>query len=186
MTSTSTIRAVTTDATDNGKFITIHGLNATGREIKETLTLNASANPTTTASFASVSQVVKDVTNSQVELLQVSGSLTFGRYYGNETNPEYRRIRATVASTINLSYRRRTIEVSGIDDYIPLKNPLAVIQAVRSVHYRFKERLADAQAAQADAFTLLGDEQTVRTIKNIPVGPVVENLANDPLKYPTA
>jgi hypothetical protein len=186
ITTATKLKCVSSNASDNGKTITIRGLNSSGREISETLTMNYTTAPETTLTFSSVTSVVKEETLYSVELKRSSDSITIGWYYPDETNPEYRQVEVKATNFITLAYRRRTIEVSGIDDYIPLKNQLAIIQAVRSVKYRFTNMLEEAQSAQIDAFQLLMDEQRTRNIKHYPVSPIVENLANDPLKYPVS
>ena len=180
----SSITVISSNSSDDGNTIRITGFGTDNNLIEELLTLNSTTPPVTVNTFSKIDKISKDKTTGQVELEQQTTGDTLAIYSGNETNPEYRQVRVNANNFISLSYRRKTMDVSDIDDFIPLKNQLAVLQAVRSVNFRFKNMLDEAQKAQQDAFTLLADEQNTRNIKNSPTGPVVENIANDPLKFP--
>ena len=62
-------------------------------------------------------------------------------------------------------------------DYIPLANKMAVIQALRSIKYRYENNLAMALDAEQDAFRLLDAEQNVRNINNSPVSPQIQDFS---------
>ncbi len=166
---------------ETGKTITIFGKDADDREISETLTLNFVTAPVTVKSFKQIDRIDKDVTTNVLKLYEyISGSpaTLVGWYYSNETDPQYRRIRVSASTSITMLYRRRTVDLTSEDDYIPLENPLAVIQAARAVHYRYRGMIAEAQAAQKDAVSLLEDEQDSRNVNNSTVAPQVLNFSS--------
>ena len=105
-------------------------------------------------------------------------STLIGWYYPDETEPQYRRIRVSASRSVTMRYRRKNLDLTSENDYIPLENPLAVIQAARSVAYRYRGMIAEAQAAQMDAVNLLEEEQDARNINNSPVAPQVLNYSS--------
>jgi hypothetical protein len=119
-----------------------------------------------------VHAVSKPATQGRV-FLEGTDATLYGDYGPKETNPRYRRIRVPEVNNLRMIYRRVTNRVSSLDDFIPLQNRLAIVQAVRAVHFRYQNNLPEAVNAQADAIQLLVKAQESYDIQNSPVGPQV-------------
>ena len=168
------------DGTETGKTITIIGYDTDDREVSETIDINFATPAVTTQVFASVTRVLKDSTDNPVKLYTyVGGSVNtlIGWYYPDEKEPQYRRIRVSARENVTMLYRRKTLDLTNENDYIPLQNRLAVVQACRAVKYRYENMLQEALIAEQDALNLLEEEQGARNIET-PVGPQILNLSS--------
>lgn len=111
---------------------------------------------------------------SYIDSIVVSGSTgtvdtaLIGWYYPDDTLPKYRRIKLGrgCGEAVRMIYRRKFRKVKTEADYIPLDNTMALLQALRSVDLRFKNRMADAVIAEADAVKLASEEQATRNMRN--------------------
>jgi hypothetical protein len=170
------ITATSYASSDDGKTIVITGTDSDDRELSETLTLNLATPPSTVSSFKDIKRITKEVTNAQVTLNEYGGGQRVGWYYPDETNPQYRRIRVSALESVTMMYRRRTLQVTNLNDYIPISNYLAVIQAVKSVDFRYKNNIEQAILTEKDALLLLEREQDTINI-NSPISPQVLNYS---------
>lgn len=176
----TTVRVESDNALDDGKELTISYTTTDDREYTHTFTLDNAVAPVSSFSLLKINRVAKDVTVGEVKIYYVDPVDTLaGWYASDETDPMYRRVRLNAESSIELIYRRRTREITSWQSYIPIENKLAVIQAVRSVHYRYQMDLAKAMDFEMDAVRLLQQEQNVRNINNAIGGPQVLNYSSN-------
>jgi len=168
------------NAADDGKEMTVWYFDSEDRESSQTFTLSSSAAQTSSFTLKRISRVAKDNTVGDVKISYVLPEVTLaGQYAGDETDPQYRRVRLRATNSIELIYRRRTRDITSWESYIPLENRLAVIQAVRSVYYRYNMDIERALQYEADAVRLLQQEQYVRNINNSPIGPQVLDYSSE-------
>lgn len=163
---------------DNGKTIIIAYYDEDDREQQEELTLNIASYPVTTGNVKSIRWVRKAVTERPVKLnTTLAVPYVLAWYYPDEVNPLYTRIKVNARRSVEMIYRRKNVKIASDLDYIPLRNKLAVIQALRAVRYRYEENIAKALDAESDAIRLLDQEQNSRNVNNSPVGPQIQNLS---------
>lgn len=165
--------------TDDGQEIRISYYDENDRVTGETLTLNFTNPPLTQGKVKQVRWIHKPITSQSVQLWTTGSSpIMIGWYYPDEQDPQYSRIKVNASKSIELIYRRKNTVVRSDYDYIPLRNKLAVIQALRSIRYRYEENIAKAIDAESDAVKLLEQEQNARNISNSPVGPQIQNTSS--------
>jgi len=115
--------------------------------------------------FSRITRVTKDQTNQAVRLstLDVSNATgtLLGYYQWNETEPQFRRIRLSRdVEWVRMAYRKRTFEISSLNDLIPLANAQAVIMMVRALKtYDEPGGTPEAELMEATAVRWLTEEQ---------------------------
>ena len=174
----SKLTATTTTVNDDNKKITIAGRNKDDREFEETLLLNFSTPPNTTEEFKTVERILKSETSGTVSLKENNNNQQIGFYYSDDLEPKYRRIRVSAKESVTMMYKRRALKVSNLEDYIPTDNHLAIIQAVRSVNFRYINEPERALVAQNDALQLLELEEDALNI-DTPIPPQVMDFSTD-------
>jgi len=174
------IKVTSTNAADNGDVVRVVYQDTDERRVTATFTLNSATPQVSTVYAKKLFEFYRPAGDGDVKVWQyIDGvdDILVGWFYPNETTPSYRRIRVNASSSIRMTYRRRAIELTSVYDFIPLDNPMALLQAVRSIDYRMKGKLADAQAHQVDAVGLLEQEQSVRNLYT-PVGPQIMDYSS--------
>ncbi len=153
-------------ASDNGKSITLYGLDSEGREAQETILINTAPSPSNTF-FQSLTRVSKEETLAPVQLMDTSSNL-LSTYYPDELEPIYRQIQlSNRASAVKVLFKRSNVLIKSLYDFIPLRSKTAIITMIRSLNaYRAQNLTPDiiklGQALEEQALKLLKDEQDSR------------------------
>lgn len=80
-------------------------------------------------------------------------------YYGpNETEPTYQRFRVAANEWCRVRYRRATLELTSLQDWIPFKNRFALILAGKSQRMLLEDKFDEALKAEAQAIRYLDEE----------------------------
>lgn len=157
-------------ASDNGKTITVTGLDEAGRQQTETLTGNATTPVAGSVTFHKIERVVREATNYEA-FLWCNGTNVCAQYYADETIPEYRVIKLSrTASHVRVMFRRKVYSVRTVDDFIPMHSEMAVIQACKAVRFLATDQNDKAAAALAMAEMFLKEEQSSREEHNAIAG----------------
>ena len=171
----------TTHPNDNGKTLTIRGINRAGREVVERLTgLMAGAQPSENL-FARILHIHREETERDTHLEGVSpvegqpvppppppgqdpipptlvGPLA--RYYPDETEPSYRVIKLSKTGVaIKVRYRKHVFEIKSLEDVIPVDSAMAVLMAVDAVRMMMRRENEQALPVLEAARRMLQDEQ---------------------------
>jgi hypothetical protein len=97
-----------------------------------------------------------------------------GWYEPSETEPQYRRIKTRHKSNVLVKYKKATLEITSMDDWIPLDNPEALRLACRAVKYRLDDSLDKARGFEEEASRILSEETAAKR----PAGPRVPQIIN--------
>lgn len=153
------------DLADDNKTITFHGLDVNNQEISETITLNHTAQETVN-SYAIMRRVKKDVTSKRLPVYLDDGVTQVANYYADEINPQYKVIQLSKkASSIHMLFKCVTLEITSLDDYIPLDSHDAVVYAFKAINLALESQAAPAaeiKGFQDLAVAALQDEQKSR------------------------
>jgi hypothetical protein len=106
------------------------------------------------ATPATVTTLTQAATYNQVTLL--------GYHYPDELEPIYRRIKvySSAAIRVTVRYRARAARFTSLHDPMHLKNPLAIIEAMRSLSKRKMGDHPGADACENTAVRLLREQET--------------------------
>lgn len=157
----SVLKYQVTNAADEGKVCTVIGLDEDGREKKEFLYGKVADPAYCVTAFHEVRHVLREQTLSEALILSETGSVA--RYYGDETQPEYRVIKISQTGVaVRILYRKHSFKLTSPEDVIPLHSPMAVLRAVEAVRLMSKSKYEDAQACLADAVKFITKEQDTR------------------------
>lgn len=125
------------NAGDEGKEITLTGLDENGREVSETLSASV-APEASTKQFIRIERIEREATTYPCKLVTLAGStpvVTIGDYYPDETEPKYKviKIDRKTATRIRVFYRRRETLIRSMSQPIHLRSRLAVECAMRAL-----------------------------------------------------
>lgn len=113
-----------------------------------------------------VSRVQKSATLGVIELYawdtgRTNNLTLLGRYEPSETDPQYRRIKlGTNCACVRMMYRRRTYEVTSLNDYIPLTSKRAIITMIKALDFEDKDFLDKAMQYEKKAVEYLNLENS--------------------------
>jgi hypothetical protein len=79
-------------------------------------------------------------------------------YEPGETEPNYQRWRVAAKDWCRIRYRRATMELTSMQDWVPFKNRMALILAGKSQRLLLEEKFDQAIAAEAQAVRYLEEE----------------------------
>ena len=122
---------------DEGKHITLIGLDENGREVSEKI--YASITPeASTKQFTRIERIERQATTYPCRLVTLTGStasITIGDYYPDETEPKYKviKIDRKTATRIRVFYRRRETLIRSMGQPIHLRSRLAMECAMRAL-----------------------------------------------------
>lgn len=155
-----TIGYQVSNAADNGKTCVIYGHDSSGREISATL-VGALTSPTkSTLSFSDITRVSRAPTAYPCNLICGNSNTLIAQYYADETEPLYRVIRLTkAATTARILFERHSFDITSQDDFIPIRNEMAVIHACKAVRLYNADEYEKGQVVEAAAIKFLRDEQ---------------------------
>lgn len=127
------VPAVSNFAGDDGVIVSIFGLDADGNEIHDDLTIDHANPPVTANQYRVIRRVRKGVSQGRIRLVDPNGN-EYANYYPTEINPEYRQIKLSkTAAAIRMLARRKTFQVTGETDYIPLHSGMALLMMMRAI-----------------------------------------------------
>jgi len=179
ITDASNISVTSESAVDNDVELIIKGIDDSGRNISVSVLLDSGSTVITSEKFSSITSVHKPVTNGWVKIsIDDDDNTLLGWYYPDETNPMYRRIRVGAGTTAKIIYRYNVRDLRSLDDFIPLVNVQAIVQAVKAVTYYDNEKYDMGDRASSLAYTFLSNEQNSININNSPVSPQVLDVSS--------
>jgi len=161
---------------DSGKSLRVFGWDADGKRVYSpgpsgtledgvlvpTVYGFSQPNPAAVA-MVRIDRVQKDETNGFIKLFAVNdvtntAHTVIGFYQPWETNPSYRRIRVPDRSWLRIKYRKKDLEVRGLNDWINIENRQALLLLIKSVKYSIDNSLDQAAAFELAGMRLLSSE----------------------------
>lgn len=123
-------------------------------------------------------RVSKETTKDFVKLYATKTDGTsqtlVGWYEPDETEPQYRRIKTRHKSNVLVKYKKATLEIRSMSDWLNFDNFEALRLACRAVKYRMDDRLDDARKFEEEASRILSEETAAKR----PAGPRVPQVIN--------
>jgi hypothetical protein len=159
---TASLLRLTGNSVDNGRNITVKGIDVDGLPQTQLIQLGAGVSGFT---FVKLTEVIKDVTNYPISLVADTGSVVLATYNAEETAPIYRRLRISKPSTpIKALVRRKTFRIAGMSDFIPLRSRQAIINAMRALK-AYSDGQPDVASGYVEtAVSLLNDDMNSYTM----------------------
>lgn len=110
-----------------------------------------------------IDRIQKDETNGFIKLIAIDETdstphTLIGYYLPWETNPTYRRIRVPKENWVRLKYRKKDLEVRGVQDWINIDNREALLLLIRAVKLRLDNQFELARTAENEGMRLLSNE----------------------------
>lgn len=109
-----------------------------------------------------IDRIQKDVTSGFIRLIAVNADGTphtqIGYYRPEETVPSYVRIRVTDNNWIKIKYRKKSFNVTSINDWINVDNREVIILAVKAVQARRRNNIDLGSQLEAEASRILTKE----------------------------
>ena len=164
------------DAKDGGKSLRVFGWDSDGKRIYSVgadgvledgflvpMIFGFAVPNTSVPAVARIDRIKKDETNGFVKLIALDDTTnvpqtTIGYYLPWETNPTYRRIRVNDNNWTRIKYRKKDIEVRGVQDWINIDNREALLLLVRAVKLRLDNQFELARTAETEGMRLLSNE----------------------------
>lgn len=157
--------SVSGDIIDTNKNVVITGFDTSGLEQTVTLPISP-VNEGSPIIFTSITKVVKDITLRPVSIW--ANFQLLSQYLPSETNPMYRLIKLNApASEIKIMFRKSSLLISSVTDFIPLKSRNAILFMMRSLQLLKTPQLtadiiSSAKALEDQATKLLQEEEQSR------------------------
>lgn len=125
--------------------------------------------------FSKITRIFKSTTNGFTNLYAWDTARTnyltlVGRYYPDETEPNYRRISiGTCSKWVRIKYRQTVFDVKSLDDFLPITNRMALIFMVKSLNLLRQNFSDQAQTYMEQAIEFLEDEERIKRGPESPV-----------------
>lgn len=124
-------------------------------------------------------RVTKETTKDFVRLIAINATdgatqTQIGYYEPDETVPTYRRIRVPHKTSVTVKYKKATLEIRRMTDWISIDNSQALALACRSVKFSDDDKYDMARAAETEASRILSEETEAQR----PSGPRVPQIIN--------
>lgn len=124
-------------------------------------------------------RISKEVTKDYVKLYAVNAAdgtseTLVGQYEPDETIPQYRRIRVPNKTAVMVKYKKETLDIRNMTDWINVDNYEALRLACRAVKYRLEDSLDKARQFEEEASRILAEETEAKR----PSGPRVPQIIN--------
>lgn len=133
-----------------------------------------------------VERVLKSPTDGFVNLYAWDTGRTdaltlLGRYEPTETQPLYRRIKVpTRCSWVRMRYRKSIFEITSLDDFIPVRNKMAILMQIKGLDLLRKE-FNDAAKAYLDiSKQFILDQQSGDDGPSVPTLQINKDIFTDP------
>lgn len=109
-------------------------------------------------------ETVGRLTLASFDVSSSTGTL-IGLYDGDETNPEYRRIRLDGINSgwVRVAYRKRIYKIKSMFDWIPLPSATALMMILRALKYYNERDLVNAMGFESTARRLLTEAHMAHT-----------------------
>jgi len=165
-------------AADNNKMIRVFGLDASGNQIYSPNPATGDMEPgflvptvygypvraSDVGPISRITRIQKEVTSGRVRLIAVypsdlSAQTLIGYYEPDETNPAYQRLKVPVHSWVRVKFQKKDYVIRSQNDWISLNSSQAVIMAVKSVNFRYQDKLDVARGYEDEAARLLAEDQ---------------------------
>ncbi len=157
----SKLRYQVTSADDEGKTLTVLGTDEDGRQHREILVGALNDPDESQYAYHELKHVVREETTTEAWLLAETAPV--GRYYPDETQPEYRVIKLSKTGVaVRMLYRKHTFKLTSQEDIIPLHSAMAVLRAVDAVRMMAKNKYAEAKESLTEAIKFITKEQDTR------------------------
>ncbi len=129
--------------------------------------------------LGAIYRISKEVTKDFVRLIAINASdsasqTLIGYYEPDEVLPQYRRIKVPHKSSVLVKYKKATLQVRSMSDYLNIENYEVLRLACRAVKFRAEDRFDQARAAEEEASRILSEE----TQAKLPAGPRVPQIVN--------
>ncbi len=124
-------------------------------------------------------RISKEATKDFVKLYAVRASdgvsqTLIGHYEPEETDPTYRRIKVPNKTSVLVKYKKASLEVRSMSDWLSFSNYEALRLACRAVKYRGDDKLDEARKFEEEASRILAEETEALR----PSGPRVPQIIN--------
>lgn len=124
-------------------------------------------------------RISKEITKDFVKLFASRASdgesqTLIGHYEPQETDPTYRRIKVPNKSSVMVKYKKASLEVHSMNDWLSFSNYEALRLACRAVKYRMDDALDKARQFEEEASRILAEETEALR----PSGPRVPQVIN--------
>lgn len=129
--------------------------------------------------LGTIYRISKEVTKDFVKLYAVNASdgasqTLIGHYEPDEILPQYRRIKVPHKSNVLVKYKKASLEIRRMTDFINCDNYEALRLACRAVKFREDDSYDKARAAEEEASRILAEETEAKR----PSGPRVPQIIN--------
>jgi hypothetical protein len=129
--------------------------------------------------LSSIYRIQREATKDYVRLLAIRASdgvsqTQIGYYEPDETLPTYRRIKVPNKTSVLVKYKKATLQLRNLTDWINIDNFEALRLACRAVKFRLDDKYDSARAAEEEASRILSEE----TASQRPAGPRVPQVIN--------
>lgn len=129
-------------------------------------------------------RISKETTKDFVKLFAVRASdgasqTLIGHYEPDETEPSYRRIKTRHKSSVLVKYKKATLEVRSMSDWLNFTNYEALRLACRAVKYRLDDKLDEARKFEEEASRILAEETEALRPAGPRVPQVITGVYND-------
>src|SRR6478736_4902015 len=109
-----------------------------------------------------IDRIQKEPTNGFIKLLAVNADGTphtqIGYYRPEETNPTYVRIKTAGKNWIKIKYRKRSFNITSVNDWINVDNREVLVLAVKAIQARRRNNLDLGSQLEAEASRILTKE----------------------------
>ncbi len=153
------VRYESSDVVDNGKTITIRGIDDMGRPATETLTAGGGDGAVI---WAQIDSVVREETTFYTSLFATTDG-TLAEYQPGETVPQYRLLKFNGdALALRVHYRKAVFKLTAQTDIIPLHSQLAILHAAKAARLFIQDEFEKGEKNLVKAVEFITEEQASR------------------------
>lgn len=128
--------------------------------------------------ISSIYRISKEATKGFVKLYATTtagaAQTLIGHYAPDETLPQYRRVRVGGKTSVRIKYKKATLRIASMSDFINIDNYEALRLACRAVKFRLEDAVEQARKFEDEASRILSEE----TESKRPAGPRVPQIIN--------
>jgi len=186
-------------AADNNKKLRVFALDTNGNKIFTTgpdgtkyegflvpMIFGFSQKNPNVPAISQIYRISKEVTKGFVSLFGIKATdetiqTKVGYYEPSETLPQYRRIRVGNKTSVRIKYKKQSLKLTSLNDFINIDNDEALRLACRAVKFRDDDKIIEAKAMEEEASRILAEE----TESKLPSGPRVPQVINTTYRDPS-